>query len=117
MRGYNQGPLAGDLEMDGAHQSGRRAAEKRGKPQGSRPVTSETPVEELSSILTQAGKQKAKRKGPPKGAIDPEFGRRLRGFTRGKHREHELLHAGPRVSKASGPAKGRQPGGPPGLPR
>ena len=40
-----------------------------------------------------------------------------RGFTRGKHREHELLHAGPRVSKASGPAKGRQPGGPPGLPR
>lgn len=77
VRGYNQGPLAGDLEMDGAHQSGRRAAEKRGRPQGSRPVTSETPVEELSSILTQAGKQKAKRKGPPKGAIDPEFGKRL----------------------------------------
>ena len=40
-------------------------------------MTSETPVEELSSILTQAGKQKAKRKGPPKGAIDPEFGKRL----------------------------------------
>lgn len=77
VRGYNQGPLAGDLEMDGAHQAGRRAAEKRGKPQGSRPVTAETPIEELSSILTQAGKQKEKRKGPPKGALDPEFGRRL----------------------------------------
>ncbi len=63
--------------MDGAHQAGRRAAEKRGKPQGSRPVTSETPVEELSSILTQAGKQKAKRKGPLKGVVDPEFGKRL----------------------------------------
>lgn len=77
VRGYNQGPLAGDLEMDGAHQSGRRAAEKRGKPQGGRPVTAETPVEELSSILTQAGKQRAKRKTAPKGVVDPEFGRRL----------------------------------------
>ena len=76
VRGYNQGPLAGDLEMDGAHQSGRRSNEKRGRPQGSRPVTSETPVEELTPILTQAGQQKAKRIAKSKGVIDPEFGQR-----------------------------------------
>ena len=34
MRGYNVGLLSGDIEIDGAHQSGRRAAEKRGRPQG-----------------------------------------------------------------------------------
>lgn len=33
VRGYNVGLLSGDIEMDGAHQSGHRAAEKRGKPQ------------------------------------------------------------------------------------
>lgn len=33
LRGYNVGLLSGDLEMDGAHQSGYRAAEKRGRPQ------------------------------------------------------------------------------------
>ena len=76
VRGYNQGPLAGDLEMDGAHQSGRRAAEKRGKPQGSRSMDSSTPVEAMETVLTQAGQQKAKRQAK-KGAIDPEFGRRL----------------------------------------
>lgn len=30
-----------------------------------------------------------------------------RGFTHGRHRTHELLHAGPRQAKASGPAEGR----------
>lgn len=29
-----------------------------------------------------------------------------RGFTRGKHRTVELLHAGPRAARSSGPAKG-----------
>lgn len=77
VRGYNQGPLAGDLEMDGAHQAGWRSAEKRGKPQGNRPVTAETPVEEMTAILTQAGQQKAKRDAKKTGAIDPDFGKRL----------------------------------------
>ena len=77
VRGYNVGVLSGDLEMDGAHQSGRRAAEKRGKPQGTRPVTADTPVKELeATMLTQTGKD-AQRKKRPAGVIDPEFGRRL----------------------------------------
>jgi transposase-like protein len=40
MRGYNVGLLNGDLEMDGAHQSGYRADEKRGRPQGSIAINS-----------------------------------------------------------------------------
>ncbi|MER2538713.1 MAG: transposase [Azonexus sp.] len=63
--------------MDGAHQSGRRASEKRGRPQGSRPVTAETPIEDLSPILTQAGQRKAKRdEKKARGAQDPEYGNR-----------------------------------------
>jgi transposase-like protein len=77
VRGFNVGMLSGDLEMDGAHQSGRRSAEKRGRPQGSRPVDKETDKEKLSEImLTQTGQMKAK-KNANKGARDPEFGRRL----------------------------------------
>jgi transposase-like protein len=77
VRGFNVGLLNGDLEMDGAHQSGRRAAEKRGRPQGSRPVDKETDKEKLSAImLTQTGQMKARKKAA-QGARDPEFGRRL----------------------------------------
>ncbi|HSD40026.1 MAG TPA: transposase [Rhodocyclaceae bacterium] len=77
VRGFNVGLLSGDVEMDGAHQSGRRANEKRGRPQGSRPVDKETDKEKLSEImLTQTGQKKAK-KSANKGARDPEFGRRL----------------------------------------
>ncbi len=79
VRGFNQGPLAGDLEMDGAHQAGWRSQEKRGQPQGSQPVTVETPVEEVSAMLTQTGKEKA-RKAKAKQAsavVNPEFGNRL----------------------------------------
>lgn len=39
VRGYNEGLLSGDVEMDGAHQSGRYADEKRGRPQGSKGFT------------------------------------------------------------------------------
>lgn len=77
VRGYNVGILNGEIEMDGAHQSGWRAAEKRGKPQGSRPVEGDADLAELNStMLTQTDKAKA-RKPPKGGAIDPEFGRRL----------------------------------------
>jgi hypothetical protein len=79
VRGYNVGLLAGDLEMDGAHQSGWRAAEKRGKPQGSAAaaITPDTPKEDLdAAMLTHSAKQKA-RQTRPSGAMDPEFGRRL----------------------------------------
>jgi hypothetical protein len=77
VRGYNVGILNGEIEMDGAHQSGWRAAEKRGKPQGSRPVDEDTPEAELTAaMLTKPGRAKAKRKRKG-GVIDPEFGQRL----------------------------------------
>jgi transposase-like protein len=74
MRGYNVGLLSGDIEMDGSAQSGRNAAGHRGKPQGSRGDTPETPVEEINSaMLTQADQARAKQK--QEGVID-EHGRR-----------------------------------------
>lgn len=79
VRGYNVGVLAGDLEMDGVHKSGWRADEKRGRPQGSAwaAVTPETPVKQVdASMLTNAAKQQARTEAA-KGALDPEFGRRL----------------------------------------
>lgn len=77
VRGHNVGLLSGDLEMDGAHQSGRRAAEKRGRPQISRPVDASTDKAKLTEVmLTQRSRQKAKKQAPP-GQLDPEFGRRL----------------------------------------
>lgn len=75
VRGYNVGILSGDVEMDGAHQSGRRSNEKRGKPQGSRPVEANADVAELTAtMLTQTGRAKGKKKD---GLINPEFGQRL----------------------------------------
>ena len=77
VRGYNVGILNGEVEMDGAHQSGWRAAEKRGKPQISRPVDEDTPVADLTAaMLTQTGRGKGRKK-KKEGAIDPEFGQRL----------------------------------------
>lgn len=40
-----------------------------------------------------------------------------RGYTHGKHRKHELLHAGARLARSSGPAKGGKPGAAVGVPR
>lgn len=57
MRGYNVGLLSGDIEMDGAHQSGWRAAEKRGKPQGSRPVDATTDIKELNEVSPSGVKE------------------------------------------------------------
>lgn len=77
VRGYNVGILNGEVEMDGAHQSGRRAAEKRGVPQGSRQVDKDTPVEDLKAAMaTQSGRTKERGKRAD-GVINPEFGQRL----------------------------------------
>jgi transposase-like protein len=76
VRGYNVGLLSGDIEVDGAHQCGHRSAEKRGKPQGSRPMDASTPLEKLNeTMLTQTGKMKARTKKG--GVVNPEFGRTL----------------------------------------
>ena len=77
VRGYNVGILNGEVEMDGAHQSGWRSNEKRGKPQGSRPVEADADLGELNAtMLTQTGKDKSRKKRKD-GMIDPEFGQRL----------------------------------------
>jgi transposase-like protein len=77
VRGYNVGLISGDVEMDGAHQSGRRAAEKRGRPQGSRPVD-QTDKEALTAImLTQSSRDAARKKNKKGGVVDPEFGNAL----------------------------------------
>jgi transposase-like protein len=77
IRGYNVGILNGEVEMDGAHQSGWRAAEKRNKPQITRPVDEDTSVDELTAaMLTQTGRNQG-RKEKKDGVIDPEFGQRL----------------------------------------
>lgn len=78
VRGYNIGLLNGDLEMDGAHQSGRRSNEKRGRPQGFYSLEEPTKEELDSAMLTGAAKQKRRdRRMRNQGAIDPEFGRRM----------------------------------------
>lgn len=78
VRGYNVGILSGEVEMDGAHQSGWRADEKRNVPQGSRPVDKDTPVEDLKeSMKTQAGRAEEKEKQRAGGVVNPEFGQRL----------------------------------------
>ncbi|WP_283440402.1 transposase [Noviherbaspirillum suwonense] len=78
VRGYNVGLMNGDVEMDGAHQSGWRADEKRGKPQGSRPVQSDADPFALTEImLTQTGKNAARKKAKNSGPINPEFGNRF----------------------------------------
>lgn len=80
VRGHNVGLLNGDVEMDGAHQSGRRASEKRGKPQGARPVDKSTDAEELKAhMLTQKGRAAARKAGKKNktGLFDPEFGTAL----------------------------------------
>jgi transposase-like protein len=48
IRGYNVGLLSGDIEVDGAHQSGWLASEKRGKPQGKR-LTREEIIEAVKA--------------------------------------------------------------------
>jgi hypothetical protein len=64
--------------MDGAHQSGRRAAEKRGKPQGSRSLEADADEKQLTEVmLTQTGKQSRRGKSRMDGMVDPEFGRKL----------------------------------------
>ena len=78
VRGYNVGLMSGDIEMDAAHQAGRRSAEKRGQPQGSRAPAKAGDEPLTASMLTQTGKEAARKKNrAPAGVIDPEYGRRL----------------------------------------
>lgn len=77
VRGFNVGLLSGEIEIDGAHQSGHRAAEKRGKPQATQGYAPDTSAEALTeAMLTTKGRAKG-RKNAPEGAKDPQYGTRL----------------------------------------
>lgn len=58
VRGFNTGLINGVIEMDGAHASGRRASEKRGRPLNFR-VQSEEEAQE-DALLTTSARQKQK---------------------------------------------------------
>jgi transposase-like protein len=78
MRGYNVGLLSGDIEIDGAHQSGFRADEKRGVPQNSAPPLAGMSVKEKMALMTGNAKSKARhRRKASEGEIDPDFFRKL----------------------------------------
>ena len=85
VRGYNVGLLSGDIEMDGAHASGKDSVARRGRPQISKPDTKDTPVEELQAQIEEAsmtGVAQQKRRNQrkknaaknPNAPRDPVFG-------------------------------------------
>lgn len=65
VRGFNTGLISGIVEMDGAHASGRRASEKRGKPINYRSAEAIAEDEELA-LLTSAAKQKRRKEDKAK---------------------------------------------------
>ena len=78
VRGFNTGLISGVVEMDGAHASGRRASEKRGKPLNYR-APSEVLEREESALLTTAARQKKRRDEKAAaiaagGKVDPNTG-------------------------------------------
>lgn len=77
VRGYNTGLVSGVVEMDGAHASGRRASEKRGRPLNYR-VTGEDEAQ-ADAMLTTSARQKKKRDAKAAaiaagGRLDPNYG-------------------------------------------
>ncbi len=77
VRGYNVGLLNGEIEMDGAHQSGRGADEKRGRPQGKRANPDEPKEAADLSTTTNTSKVKRRQKQMREGQYDPDFHRKL----------------------------------------
>ncbi len=59
LRGRNVGLISGVVEMDGAHASGRRASEKRGKPLNYSHTSEEAAQED--ALLTTSARQKKRR--------------------------------------------------------
>lgn len=77
MRGYNIGLLNGDIEIDGAHQSGRRSAEKRGRPQGKLGSAGEPKGAPDAATITWTSKVKRRQKLIREGQYDPDFHKKL----------------------------------------
>lgn len=78
VRGFNTGLISGTVEMDGAHASGRRASEKRGRPLNYRDAE-EVKKEEEAVLLTTSARQKKRREEKQAtlaagGVVHPEHG-------------------------------------------
>lgn len=76
-RGYNVGLLNGDLEVDAAHQSGRRSWEKRGRPQVSLKITDATAKEDVEAAMHQSSRAAAAKVARIKGSGRDEYGSAL----------------------------------------
>lgn len=78
VRGFNTGLISGIVEMDGAHASGRRASEKRGKPLNHRTAEAVAEDEELA-LLTSSARTKKRKQDKAQalaagGVLHPEHG-------------------------------------------
>jgi transposase-like protein len=76
MRGYNVGLLSGDIEIDGAHQSGKNSVEKRGRPQGRIKPKSGQPPADLTRA-TGTSRVKERQEQIREGVYDPDFHKKL----------------------------------------
>lgn len=76
VRGFNIGFLSGDIEMDGSHQSGKRASEKRGVVKG---ASAEVTEAEQTEIEQQQIENQGRKPKIPKGGsyVDPATGMTL----------------------------------------
>lgn len=77
VRGFNVGLISGVVEMDGAHASGRRASEKRGRPLTFRVGSEEEATKD--ALLTTSARQKKRREEKAAaiaagGRVHPEYG-------------------------------------------
>lgn len=80
VRGYNVGLVSGDLEVDGAHVSGRNAEGKRGRPQSASKETD--PSDWLLTKSERAARRRERKRARAKasaklGPVHPEFKVRL----------------------------------------
>ena len=80
LRGFHTGLVSGVVEMDGAHASGRRASEKRGRPLNKQ-YADEVEAARDDALLTTSAKQAARRKQRKEealasgGVLHPEHGK------------------------------------------
>ena len=77
VRGFNTGLIGGVIEMDGAHASGRRASEKRGRPLTFRKA--DVAEDEKEALMTSSGRSKYRRAKKAAalaagGVVHPEHG-------------------------------------------
>jgi len=66
VRGHNTGLISGVVEIDGAHASGHRAAEKRGRPLGGWKRTAEEEALVTQGIVDAFNAKQAKKRAAPK---------------------------------------------------